>query len=82
MLALTRTAAAKIAAKAAANWFWTLVISKFLLGSNWGFANPLAKMQTTLHEPCQFIEIYIYQIDRGNYAIGQHEPKLNIGKTC
>jgi hypothetical protein len=55
-LALTRTAAAKMAANAAATWFWMFrfVISKFLLGLNWGFANHSAKMPTALHRPCQF----------------------------
>jgi len=56
MLALTRTAAAKIAAKAAATWFWMLllVISKFLFGLNGCFTNCFAKMPIALHGSCQF----------------------------
>lgn len=61
MLALTRTAAAKIAAKAAATWFWMLllVMLNFLFGLNRCFENCFTKMPITLHRPCQFWKIYI-----------------------
>ncbi|WP_417610536.1 hypothetical protein [Parasphingorhabdus sp.] len=63
MLALTRTAAAKTAAKAAATWFWMLllIILKFLLGLICCFTNHFAKMPIALHGACQFKESNVYQ---------------------
>ena len=55
---------------------------EFPSGLNWCFANHLAKMSVTLHRPCQFMEIHIYQLVRQILASGQYERKLNNGEKC
>lgn len=82
--ALTKIAAVKRAAKAAATWFWmfALVMLNFLFGLNGCFTNCFAKMPITLHRPCQFRKDSIYQVDRHIQLLGQYEPKLNNGELC